>query len=91
MRDYVLAIAGASLAAARELAEGRSDVSICWDGGRCVALLPNCVYLSLIYFVPPPTFAFVSHGIYLMTPMRIRLCPFCMRDATTCVSYCMAP
>ncbi|VDC01320.1 unnamed protein product [Peniophora sp. CBMAI 1063] len=34
MREYVLAVAGASLAAARELVEGRADVSICWDGGR---------------------------------------------------------
>ncbi|KAI0292584.1 Arginase/deacetylase [Russula brevipes] len=32
--EYVLGIAGASIAAARELAEGRCDVAICWDGGR---------------------------------------------------------
>ena len=64
MRDYVLAVAGASLAAARELVEGRSDVSICWDGGRCVALLSDYVYPSLIHFVPSLPFTFVSHGIY---------------------------
>ena len=36
LKEYVLGIAGASLTAARELAEGRSDIAICWDGGRSV-------------------------------------------------------
>ncbi|KAA1477915.1 Arginase/deacetylase [Dentipellis sp. KUC8613] len=31
---YALAIAGATLAAARALARGEADVAICWDGGR---------------------------------------------------------
>ncbi|KAN0131892.1 hypothetical protein V8E53_010172 [Lactarius tabidus] len=34
LSEYVLAVAGATLAAARELAEGRCDIAICWDGGR---------------------------------------------------------
>ncbi|KAI0045924.1 Arginase/deacetylase [Auriscalpium vulgare] len=34
MPEYVQLVAGASLAAARALAEGMFDVSICWDGGR---------------------------------------------------------
>lgn len=36
LREYVLGIAGASLTAARELAKGRCDIAICWDGGRSV-------------------------------------------------------
>ncbi|TFY70453.1 hypothetical protein EVG20_g2573 [Dentipellis fragilis] len=34
---YALAIAGATLAAARALVRGEADVAICWDGGRCVS------------------------------------------------------
>ncbi|KAH9985503.1 hypothetical protein BJV77DRAFT_1061972 [Russula vinacea] len=34
LKEYALGVAGASMAAARELAEGRCDVAICWDGGR---------------------------------------------------------
>ncbi|KAF8504298.1 Arginase/deacetylase [Russula emetica] len=34
LREYVLGVAGASMTAARELAEGRCDIAICWDGGR---------------------------------------------------------
>lgn len=34
LSEYVLAVAGATLTAARELAEGRCDIAICWDGGR---------------------------------------------------------
>ncbi|KAH9956155.1 histone deacetylase 8 [Russula dissimulans] len=34
LREYALRVAGASMAAAQELAENRCDVAICWDGGR---------------------------------------------------------
>ncbi|KAH9979778.1 histone deacetylase 8 [Russula compacta] len=34
LAEYVLGIAGASITAARELAEGRCDIAISWDGGR---------------------------------------------------------
>ncbi|KAI0056362.1 Arginase/deacetylase [Artomyces pyxidatus] len=34
MREYVQAVAGASLAAACALAEDQCDVAVCWDGGR---------------------------------------------------------
>ncbi|CED85537.1 Histone deacetylase complex, catalytic component RPD3 [Phaffia rhodozyma] len=36
--QYVLQVAGASLAAVKEVADGRADVGICWDGGRHHAL-----------------------------------------------------
>lgn len=41
LREYVLGIAGASLTAARELAEGRCDIAICWDGGRSLQSLTS--------------------------------------------------
>jgi len=41
LREYVLGIAGASLTAARELAEGRCDIAICWDGGRSLPSLTS--------------------------------------------------
>ena len=41
LSEYVLAVAGASLTAARELAEGRCDIAICWDGGRSLPCLTS--------------------------------------------------
>jgi histone deacetylase 8 len=41
LSEYVLGIAGASLTAARELAEGRCDIAICWDGGRSLPSLTS--------------------------------------------------
>lgn len=41
LSEYVLAVAGASLTAARELAEGRCDIAICWDGGRSLQSLTS--------------------------------------------------
>lgn len=34
LADYVQLVAGASIAAARELRDGRADVAIAWTGGR---------------------------------------------------------
>lgn len=34
LNKYVLALAGATLAVAKEVSERRADVGICWDGGR---------------------------------------------------------
>ncbi|KAI0301552.1 histone deacetylase complex protein [Multifurca ochricompacta] len=61
--EYVLGIAGASLTAARELAEGRCDVAICWDGGRHHAhkslasgfcYVNDCVLALLVLRRAPP-------------------------------------
>lgn len=52
MREYVLAVAGASLAAARELVEGRADVSTCWDGGRYVSFYALNICSTFVYLYP---------------------------------------
>lgn len=46
LKEYVLGIAGASLTAARELAEGRCDIAICWDGGRSLQSLTSSQLLA---------------------------------------------
>ncbi|KAH9177824.1 Arginase/deacetylase [Lactarius sanguifluus] len=63
LREYVLGVGGASLTAARELAEGRCDIAICWDGGRHHAhkskasgfcYVNDCVLALLVLRRAPP-------------------------------------
>ncbi|KAI0249263.1 histone deacetylase 8 [Lactifluus subvellereus] len=80
LAEYVLGIAGASITAARELAEGRCDVAISWDGGRHHAhksqasgfcYVNDCVLALLVLRRAPPSSSLSSDPGNLRKKSRV--------------------